>query len=115
MAESSFRDGEHWARQVCECGAEESGGLPSVGIGKLLRASGHEGISVLKLDIEGAETVLFSSGYEDWIDRVDTFVIELHEDSPWGNASAAIHMAIEGRDLVLSRSGELTIARRSTP
>ena len=113
MAESSFRDGAHWARQVRECGPEESGGLPSVGIGELLRDSGHPRISVLKLDIEGAETVLFSSGYEDWIDKVDTFVIELHEDSPWGNASAAFHKAIEGRDLVLSRSGELTIARRN--
>lgn len=113
MAESSFRDGAHWARQVRECGPGESGGLPSVGIGELLRDSGHPRISVLKLDIEGAETVLFSSGYEDWIDKVDTFVIELHEDSPWGNASAAFHKAIEGRDLSLSRSGELTIARRA--
>lgn len=113
MAESSFRDGAHWARQVRECGPEESGGLPSVGIGELLRDSGHQRISVLKLDIEGAETVLFSKGYEDWIDKVDTFVIELHEDSPWGNASAAFHAAIEGRGLALSRSGELTIARRA--
>ncbi len=112
MAESSFRDGAHWARQVRECGPEESGGLPGVGIGELLSDSGHDRISVLKLDIEGAETVLFSSGYEDWIDKVDTFVIELHEDSPWGNASAAFHAAIEGRGLLISRSGELTIARR---
>lgn len=78
----------------------------------LLRDSGHDRISVLKLDIEGAETVLFTSGYEDWIDTVDTFVIELHEDSPWGNASAAFHVAIEGRGLALSRSAEVTIARR---
>lgn len=112
MAESSFRDGAHWARQVRECGPDESGGLDSVGIGELLADSGHQRISVLKLDIEGAETVLFSSGYENWIDKVDTFVIELHEDSPWGNASAAFHKAVEGRDLELSRSGELTIARR---
>lgn len=112
MAESSFRDGAHWARQVRECGPEESGGLDSVGIGELLRDSGHARISVLKLDIEGAETVLFSRGYEDWIDRVDTFVIELHNDSPWGNATEAFHVAIDGRDLALSRSGELTIARR---
>lgn len=112
MAESSFRDGAHWARQVRECGADEAGGLDSVGIGELLRDSGRDRISVLKLDIEGAETVLFSRGYEDWIDRVDTFVIELHNDSPWGNATAAFDAAIAGRGLQLSRSGELTIARR---
>lgn len=114
MADSSFRDGAHWARQVRECAADEPGGLDSVGIGELLRESGHARISVLKLDIEGAETVLFSRGYEDWIDRVDTFVIELHNDSPWGNASEAFDTAIAGRGLVLSRSGELTIAHRAT-
>lgn len=112
MAESRFRDGAHWARQVRECRDDEPGGLDSVGIAELLRESGHERISILKLDIEGAETVLFSRGHEDWIDRVDHFVIELHRDSPWGDATVAFDAAIEGQGLMLSRNGELTIARR---
>ena len=49
------------------------------------------------MDIEGAETIVFSSGFEQWIEHVDAIAIELHDDSPFGPASEIFHRACAGR------------------
>ncbi|MFO0892156.1 MAG: FkbM family methyltransferase [Isosphaeraceae bacterium] len=112
ISESKYRDGREWSCQVAECGPEEDPTVIAVDIPTLLRDSGRERISLLKMDIEGAEAVVFSRGYESWIDLVDNIAIELHYDSPFGDAPRAFHDAIAGRGFATSRSGELTICRR---
>jgi len=37
------------------------------------------GNAPLKLDIEGAGKELFTSNYEEWLDKVNIMVIELHD------------------------------------
>lgn len=111
MVESAFRDGREWSRQVRECKSGEPSEMNAVGIGEILAASGRSRISLLKLDVEGAEAMIFSANCESWIDRVDTIVIELHDDSMFGNGTDVFFAAIEGRGFDVSRSGELTIAR----
>jgi len=113
ISETKYRDGREWARQVRECKADEEAGFLAVDIGGLLAESRHPRISILKMDVEGAEAVIFSEHVESWIDQVDCMVIELHDDSTFGNASSAFAKAIAGRRFSVTRSGELTVCKRS--
>ena len=90
------------------CDKDEQGDLDAVDIKTLLCASDYNVIDVMKIDIEGAESELFSRNYDGWIDRVNTFVIELHGDSH----KRTFLQALSDSDFVFSTSGELTIAQR---
>ena len=109
-----YRGGGSWAMQVAES-ADDGTRVRGVDIGSLLEESGHERISILKIDIEGAEAEIFSSGYERWIDRVDNLVIELHDDTSFGQCSSIFHRAIAGRGFTVSSQGELTVCKRALP
>lgn len=112
IEEEVYGDGREWSRQVRPARDAERSGLRGVDIGTLLRESSHETISLLKIDIEGSETVVFADNCDFWLDRVESIVIELHDDSKFGVASAVFEKAIAGRGLSVTRSGELTFARR---
>jgi FkbM family methyltransferase len=107
-----YRDGLEWTRQVRECQPGENPDVAAVDIGSILRQVPGGRISILKVDIEGAEGVVFSDNYKSWIDCVDTIVIELHDDSCFGNCSATFMKAIAGRGFSVTRCGELTVCRR---
>ncbi len=112
LSEVPYRDGREWARQVRECRPDEPDGLPAVDIPTLLAESGAARISLLKVDIEGAEAVVFADPAAAWLDKVDTLVIELHDDSNFGACTPIFERAIAGRGFTLGRSGELTVCRR---
>jgi FkbM family methyltransferase len=73
-------EGETWSRKVKEISGNDDNDntVPSVDIGTLLDESGHERISILKIDVEGAEKDIFSSNFHSWLSRTDNLVIELH-------------------------------------
>lgn len=112
LSTTPYRSGAEWSRQVRECEVDEAGSLPAVDIGTLLQESGHERISILKMDIEGAEAVVFAGDCDDWIDRVDHLVIELHDDSHFGPATEIFQQVAARQGWELSESGELTVCRR---
>ena len=87
IREAVYRDGGKWAVQVEECPEGTPDSLHAVDLNEILRMSGRSRISLLKMDIEGAEAVVFSSNCEDWIDKTDNIVIELHDDSVFGNCT----------------------------
>lgn len=107
-----FRDGAEWSRQVRECLPGEAG-FEAIDLGTLLARSGQPRIAILKMDIEGAEAVVFSRNVEPWLPKVDAIAIELHSDSPFGDASKAFFSAIEGQGFSVESRGELTICFRS--
>jgi FkbM family methyltransferase len=109
------RAGNEWARAVRECEPGETAAFSAVSVGQLLKDSGFERIAILKMDIEGAEAVVFSGDYDDWLARVDNLVIELHHVSPYGSTYGKFFQAVAGRGLDLSHSGELTVCRRVAP
>jgi FkbM family methyltransferase len=113
LVETPYRDGQAWTRQVRECRPGEEGGIPAIDIASLLAGSVYPRISILKVDIEGAEGVVFGQGFEPWIDRVDNLVIEIHDDSSFGDCSRVFGEAIAGRGFTLSRHLDLTICRRA--
>jgi FkbM family methyltransferase len=111
ISETPYRDGREWSTQVRECRPGEADGFLAVDLGGLLSRSGHQRISILKMDVEGAEAVIFSENFEPWIDRVDNIAIELHDDSDFGDASAVFAEAIAGRGFAVDRHKELTVCK----
>jgi FkbM family methyltransferase len=107
-----YGDGREWSRQVIECQAHETGAIPAVDIGTLLRESDFDRISILKVDIEGAEAVVFGPGSAAWLPSVDNIAIELHERTVFGDAPTIFAEAVAAMPFALSRSGELTVCRR---
>ena len=77
----------------------------------LLALSQRSKIGLLKMDVEGAEVVIFG-GECAWLYQVDRIAIELHEDTVFGNATEVFYNAIRGHNFEISQSGELTICLR---
>lgn len=111
---TNYRDGRDWTRQVRECEVGETGDIQAVTVGELLLQSGHSRLSLLKMDIEGAEAVVFAdSSCQQWLPKTDAIAIELHDDSGFGPASDLFHAAISDQHYQISHSGELTICLRA--
>jgi FkbM family methyltransferase len=113
VSAESYRDGREWARQVRLCRPDEEADIDGVDVASILAGSGHARISLLKVDVEGAEAVVFAENYADWLHRVDAIAIELHDDSVFGNGSDVFRSAIRGQGFHVSENGELTICRRA--
>jgi FkbM family methyltransferase len=99
--------GKEWGRKVTlSTDSSEALSVETISILDLLSMSGYDRISLLKVDIEGAEIELFKHS-DLWINRVENIVIELH-----GNEAEEIFArAIHGRSYKVSRCGELTVCR----
>jgi len=106
-----YRDGLDWGRQVSLASDDDSTATISTTIPEVLALAQRSRINILKIDIEGAEAVVFQS-CADWIEKVDAIAIELHDDSHFGPATEVFHNALAGQPFHLSRSGELTVAVR---
>lgn len=113
MSSEAFRGGREFSRQVrARQSHETTASLPAVDMRTLLADAGDRRISLLKIDIEGAECVVFSRNVSTWIDKVDVLVIELHDDSGFGKCSHIFHEAIAGRGFAIRQHKELTICHR---
>jgi len=113
ISESKYRDGRAWSKQVIECEATDPEGLDGIDIGSIIAEFGEGGVSILKIDIEGAEAKVFAEDCS-WLENVETLAIELHEDSMFGNGRAIFTEAIKNADFELSIRGDLTICRRKS-
>lgn len=109
---SGFR--REWSMRVAPLeGREEcSMQIDAIDIGHLLNESGHRKLDILKLDVEGAESMIFSENYSDWIGKVECFVIELHDEQ--GEQRFFEALSSSGGSYRFSRSGELTVAVRES-
>jgi len=109
------RNVDHWSRQVEECSAGSRAPVPGFDVPAIMDLAGAERISILKVDIEGAEAVVFNHPNLKWLDRVDTVMIELHDDKPFGESTPIFHRAIADRGFNTWREGELTVCSRFAP
>jgi FkbM family methyltransferase len=108
FAPNTMSQGQEWGRIVREVAEGETPEVHAIDIGSILRQSGKERISILKIDIEGSEAAVFSDNYQAWIDRVDNLVIELHGEY----CQKVFHEAIAGHGFETSRCDELTVCLR---
>ncbi|MFZ1908748.1 MAG: FkbM family methyltransferase [Burkholderiales bacterium] len=88
-------------------GAE--GAFPAYSIDDVMRRSGMERCSLLKLDVEGAEEQLFSRP-GDWLGRVDAILVEVHSEA----ALLAVQGACPETAWQTSEFGEKLLLRTRT-
>ena len=97
-----------WSTSVSECLEGEEADLEAMDIATLISRSKYDKIDILKIDIEGAESIVFSRNFEGWINKVSTFVIELHGKE----CKEIFYRALNPSSFSFGCSGELTIAQR---
>ncbi|HEX5819270.1 MAG TPA: FkbM family methyltransferase [Gemmatimonadales bacterium] len=97
-----------WAFRVVE---DPAGPIPGIGVGELLAELGRERIDLMKVDIEGAEHEVFDTDDGAWLARVDTLLVELHEDLRPGS-SEGVRRRLREAGFSLRASGEYVIATR---
>jgi FkbM family methyltransferase len=69
--------------------------VPAYTVAQLLERQNWPRVSLLKMDVEGAEAEIFLRA-DDWLDRVDVLVVELHDRLVPGCAEA-LYRALHGR------------------
>lgn len=109
ISQDRYRDGREWSRQVQETKELDKATVAAVDIPQLLAMAQSDHISILKIDIEQAERVVFAANCQSWLGKVDTIVIELHDQE----CERIFYQAISQQDFRTHRHGELTICRRS--
>lgn len=72
-------DGREWAIAVREARADEEADSPGIAMRAICDRVGH--VDLLKVDIEGAEAIVFSDDSALWLSRVRNIAIELHNDT----------------------------------
>jgi FkbM family methyltransferase len=107
VVRGKYRDGQEWATQVRECVEGETADVSATDLLTLMDNAGLSEVDLLKIDIEGAERVIFRRGCEQWLDRVRNIAIELHDEECKSN----FFNSLKAYSYDLSRSGELTICR----
>ena len=83
--------------------------VEGIDINSLLNMTPYPRISLLKMDIEGAEREVFSRNIQPWLSLTDAFAIEVHG----AECEQMLQTAISGCNFSQSRSGELTIGIKS--
>lgn len=106
-----YGEGCEWATYVQECQGEQKPDLLATDISSLLNRSGFKTIDILKIDIEGAENVIFSKNYRSWLNQVKNIVIELHGEA----CQETFFHALSNYQYDLSSLGELTVCKSIEP
>ncbi len=102
--------GHHsWGFRVAEAPSPTDRSFKGVTVAGILTRSPERCIDLLKLDIEGSEEGLFSSGYEDWIGRIGNLMIETHGQGP----RAAVFAVMAENGFSATQSGEYTVFERN--
>ena len=79
--------------------------VAAVSVGDLMRQFRRDRIDILKMDIEGAEKEVFSSGCETWLPKTKLLILELHDRDGEG-CSRAFYRALAHFNFSLSAQGE---------
>lgn len=109
LSEDRLGVGNECARTVRPVRPGERPAMNTLDIGTILDRSGFERVSILKMDIEGAERLVFESNYERWLPRVDNIVIDLEDTE----CQRVFEKAIAGEDFEVSMCDCQTVCLRS--
>jgi FkbM family methyltransferase len=106
------KNAEEWSFQVEEVSASEKYDVEAITIDAVLKKTGFDRIDILKLDIEGSEKELFSGNCDDWMDKVNIIVIELHDRKKNG-CTESFYSAVDETKWQKYRQGEKVILVRN--
>jgi FkbM family methyltransferase len=100
-----FRDGGEWTFQVAPTQPAEESDVEGLTLAQLLGEYGIASIDILKMDIEGAERLVFGSPDGFPLDRVKTIAVELHDEE----CRQVFLNSVRGVSASLTRHGEVTL------
>ncbi len=86
-------------------------GLKAITLGDLVDQFELKSLDVVKLDVEGAEAIIFQDNYEKWLSITKVLIIELHERN-WPGISANFEKAISHYPFSKRKNGEYFIYTR---
>lgn len=98
---------DEWGTKVKESTREDTSTVEAIDVPWLLQQSPRGRIDILKIDIEGAEEMVFGQGSERWINQVGMIMIELHGEK---NRSL-FFQALRSGSFEVTQRGEITVAR----
>ncbi|WP_433833679.1 FkbM family methyltransferase [Flavobacterium anhuiense] len=102
--ENDFRDGKDWSITTKE---SDSGDIKGITLNEIVKKNNLQEITLLKIDIEGAERFVFESSSDlSFLDITKVIVIEIHDEF---NIRANIYSILEQKQFILIESGETTI------
>ena len=114
LRDPDYRDGQEWARQVRTSEDPSVANVDAIDLPTIIREYGAgDKVSILKMDIEGAECVVLHNCSSLWLDAIQILVIELHDDTDFGDAHAIFHTEISTQDFELANHDELTFCFRT--
>jgi FkbM family methyltransferase len=97
-----------WSFETTEKANKNSLKINGISIPSILNMYNLDKVSILKIDIEGAEGELFSNGYNEWIDKVECIMIETHDKKIPG-VSKVVDDALLKHDFLKFRTKDLSI------
>lgn len=101
-----------YALQVKEEQEGKETDLKGISIGDLMTEYNLETLDIVKLDVEGAEAMIFQDNYDQWLSSTKVLIIELHE--AWlPGSSANFEAAIKKHPFTRSKNGEFLIFTRN--
>ena len=107
VCRGTYRDGAEWSTQVRASLPGETPDVEAIDIGTLLKESGLDQIDMLKIDIEGSETVVFGENYEAWLRKTRNMAVEIHDDE----CERVFQAAIAGYPYVVSRNENVVVCK----
>ncbi|MFA9189972.1 FkbM family methyltransferase [Flavobacterium sp. FZUC8N2.13] len=103
--ENHFRDGKDWSLTTTQ---RENGEVKGITINEIIKKHQLEEITLLKIDIEGAERFIFDESENlAFLDKTKVIVVEIHDEF---NIRQDIYQVLKNNNFLLIESGELTIA-----
>lgn len=109
MSKEPYRDGTACAQVV----SQVEGDVQAFTIQHMIQTYNLQKPILVKIDIEGAEANVFKDYRADaWLGHVDSVIIEVHEDSVFGNPVPDIDLAMKRHGFSFVTSGELRMYTR---
>ncbi len=110
MSHEKFRDGSACALTV----STDPGTTNAYSIEDIISKYDLCAPILVKIDIEGAETNLFQLNRADkWLGKVDVVIMEVHEDSVFGDPTEDIEDSMLNHGFTYTTSGELRVYTRA--
>jgi FkbM family methyltransferase len=101
----------HYGLQVTAANEGIETDLKAITIGDLMDQFNLENLDIVKLDVEGAEAMIFKDNYDKWLSCTKMLIIELHEGC-WPGSSANFELAIKNYPFNRRKNGEFLIYTR---
>jgi FkbM family methyltransferase len=110
--------GREWSRRLRERSTENSASIATITIPQAMNMLGAESIAILKVDIEGAEAVVFDRSIPEndlsFLKNTNCIMIEIHDNTDFGDAARKVKEAVQHLGFIEDLRGELTILTRQS-